>query len=979
MVNKVVFYIFLCGISITVSAQQYSYVHYHSGTGAPFDEVNTVVQDQAGFLWIGSQNGLYRFDGLFFDLYSIHTKSQYIHRLQKRGDQLLFVNDLGIYQIDDLFSDPGVTSVLEGSIHETPELPFYPNDFILGKEQEIWLAQSSHSLGRFQEGRFTTYPLSKTKKEQKLAIQQDPEGGIWVLSPVSGLFYFDENTSSFEKKLDVKKGTALLIHENRLVVGNDALHIYSRQGKTLKLLRTIELADDGPVTAMYSDRYNQFIIGTSKGNLFTLSDLNASPQAIYGANEAHRVEKLDFGFVNEIYVTRDSQSKHENLWICAETGLWLLQKRFFRTVKDLPMVNPIAIAISDEGKAWVPINYLYEIAPSKDEFKARPIYDNNQVSAVAHDNKGYTWISTANPRVSILKYRNNRLVRTYDEFRAKNEGIFNLYADSKGNLWFCRAPSNQPVIGIAMINGKDEVVYYDETKGFSSRVLAIKESARGEIYAVGIGEESYLYQFDPEKDRFVNLSPVLPFRAKLNFEVHDLTIDERGVVWLATTDGLLRYDAESVTRIENDVLGEEEVRGVTHYSNNNIWVATATKGLVYHQQNTSTVLGELEGLPGVISTYRCITSDNAGRLWAGTAEGLVYSRISAATLPLSNMPRIRKISIDRREFSPFIDEALSIRQNQELSFMFTNLSFPARNVQYEYRLMAREDREIMLEEQPWLSHGTNNDLTLSQLDLGDYILEVRAIQPGGFQWSKPLEIPFTVFKPWYFQNSFIFGLAGLLMLLLAYYLRIFGRRRYKKLLLVLKSSNEKIRKQEAQLHQKIREFEEQKEQLDNANLNINTLELFIREIPKKASWNDIISAMGKAVELSPDVDAFEIAFKEEDEIVHRGYSELERSGFTFRSKPFDTKTSLTCWAMANNQEVLINDFDGEHTLYIEEKAAYRFRSLLFIPFTLANDQQVVLCAYSTHKNHFDRNDQVMFRILAKFIHFSIREEISKKI
>ncbi|MGB5203341.1 MAG: GAF domain-containing protein, partial [Eudoraea sp.] len=130
---------------------------------------------------------------------------------------------------------------------------------------------------------------------------------------------------------------------------------------------------------------------------------------------------------------------------------------------------------------------------------------------------------------------------------------------------------------------------------------------------------------------------------------------------------------------------------------------------------------------------------------------------------------------------------------------------------------------------------------------------------------------------------------------------------------------------------------------------------------------------------SADINAFEIAFMEKNEIVHRGYSNQERSGYTFRSKPFNTKTSLTCWAMTNSQEVLINDFEKEHAMYIEEKAAYLFNSLLFIPFTLENDQPVVLCAYSIQKNHFDANDLVMFRILAQFIYSSIHEEITKRL
>ncbi|WP_297707437.1 GAF domain-containing protein [uncultured Eudoraea sp.] len=976
--NKVILFLCLCGISFHISAQQYSYVQYNSGSGAPFDRVSTVLQDQAGFIWIGSQNGLYRFDGIHFDIYSMHTKSQFVHQLHEREDHLLFVNDIGIYQVDDLLSQPKVIPLIEGTINETAGLPFYPNDFALGKDQDIWLTQSNHSIGRLQQGDFKTYPFSKTNKAQKLAIHEDLKGGIWVLSPLDGLFYFDKATKTFEKKLDIKNGNALLIHKDYLVVGNDALHVYKIQENKPRLIKTIEL-DDDLITAMHVDQNDQYIIGTKKGKLFSVTNLNKPPQTIYGANEAHRVVELDFGPIYEIYITTDSKSKNDKLWVCSETGLWLLQQRFFKTVKNLPLNNPIGIAVGNQGKAWVPINYLYEISPLEDEFTAKTIYNNLQANAVAQDKAGFTWVSTTTPKVELLKYANNKIIKRYDDFHDRGEAIFYLYPDSKGNLWFCQAPVNKPIIGIAKINAKGEIKYYDETKGFSSRVLAIKESAKGEIYAVGIGEESYLYHFDPEKDRFVNLSPTLPFTAMLNFEAHDLTIDDRGVVWLATTDGLLRYDSEKITLIQNDILGQEEVRGVTHYSNNNIWISSATKGLVFHQENTSTILGESEGLPAVISAYRCITTDAQGRLWAGTAEGLVYSRMSAATLPYSNPPRIRKIVIDGREFTKGFNEVLEIKNSQQSKLIFTNLSFPARNVQYQYRLLPKEDRQIMLEEQLWQSNGNKNTLSLSQIELGNYYLELRARQPGGYQWSKPLEIQLKVFLPWYLQTWFIYSSIGLLVLFISYYFRFYVKRRFNRLQQVLKFSNEKLAIKEAQLHQKIQEFEEQQEELDSANSNIQTLELFIKEIPKKASWNDIITAMGKAVNQSADINAFEIAFKEKNEVVHKGYSNQERSGYTFRSKSFNSKTSLTCWAMTNSQEVLINDFEKEHTMYIGEKAAYRFSSLLFIPFTLENDQPVVLCAYSIQKNQFDQNDLVMFRILAQFICFSIHEEITKRL
>ncbi len=975
--NRTILFSFLCGVYFQLSAQQYGYIQYNTESGAPFDLASTVIQDKQGYIWIGSENGLYRFDGINFDIYSLHTQSQFIHQLHEYGDDLLFVNEISLYQVEDLYSNPRVSALLEGTIDENVERLFYPNDFALDNDQEIWISQSNHSIGRFEEGVFKSYPFSRSTDAQKLSIQEDADGGVWALSPLDGLFYFNKTTNTFEKRLDVQNANTLLINDHYILIGSDALNVYTIEEGNPEPHKTIDMVDD-LVTAIHVDQNDQYIIGTKKGRLLKFEDLNSPPQTIYGANEAHRVEELDFGHIYEIYVTTDSIANNSRLWVCTETGLWLLQQRFFKTVQNLPMNNPISIALGKREKAWVPMNYLYEISPVEDEFTAKPIYNNLTVNAVAQDTGGYNWVTTTTPKVELLKYEGNRLIRRYD-FHDRGEAIFLLYPDSKGNIWFCQAPLNKPIVGVARINADGIVDYYDDTKGFSSRVLAIKESSRGEIYAVGIGERSYLYRYDPQQDHFINLSPSLPFVPMLNFEAHDLTIDNRGIVWLATTDGLLRYDSEKITLIQNDILGQEEVRGVTHYSNNNIWIATATKGLVFHQQDISTALGEMEGLPSVISAYRCITTDEQGRLWAGTPEGLVYSRISAASLPYSNSPRLRKIVTDTEEFTMDFERGFRLQNDQALQLEFTNVSFPGGNVQYQYRLVPKEDRQIMLEEQLWQPNGNRNILNLSQMEPGNYYLELRARQPGGYQWSNPLELQLTVFLPWYWQSWFVYSSTSLLALLTVYFFRFYVRQRFSRLQQIVNYSNEKLASKEAQLLQKIQEFEAQKEALANASSNIETLELFIKEIPKNASWNDIITAMGKAVTRSEDINAFEIAFMESDEIVHRGYSDQERSGYTFRTKPFNTKTSLTCWAMANNKEVLINDFENEHAMYIEQKEAYRFSSLLFVPFTLENDQPVALCAYSTRKNDFDQNDLVMFRILAQFIHISIHSELTKEV
>ncbi|MDF1695302.1 MAG: hypothetical protein P1U56_05695 [Saprospiraceae bacterium] len=669
--------LFLCCNSVSFFAQQYSYVQYNTESGAPFDQVSSVVKGQEGYIWIGSQNGLYRFDGNNYDEYTLHTKSQFIHQIHTDSSHLLFVNDIGAYTITNLSTNPTVKPIIEGSINETEDRPFYPNDFIVAQDSTLWVSQSNHSIGRLQNNTFKVYRFSDAKKAQKIAFANGKQGDIWALSPLDGLFKYNPTKDIFEKKITVKNGTTLHIEGNYLFIGSNTLKIYSLKKKIPRLIRTIKLEND-QISDIISKSDDQFIIGTKNGKLLNLPSIYKEPETIYGANEAHRVEELDFGSIYEIFLTQDSMCNGHKIWVASENGLWILQEQFFKTVDNLPMSNPIGITMTEGNKVLIPINYLYEAEPYEDGFIAQPILNNLQANAAATDQSGFTWVTTSTPKVKLLKFDNNKLITTYD-FHEQGESIFYLFPDSKNNLWYCQAPTNKPIIGLGKINAKGEAQLYNETKGFSSRVLAIKESNRGEIYAVGIGEESYLYKYDSDLDQFINVSPTLPFTSKLNFEAHDLTIDDRGVVWLATTDGLLRFDGENLTRIQNEILNDEEVRGVTHLPNNAIWISTATHGLVYHYNNTSTILGELAGLPAEITAYRCITTDGQGRLWAGTAEGLVYSRIAAQSLPFSNTPKITKI-VSTHTFDSK-NQVFKVRKGDPLQLKFTNLSFPGKDVQ----------------------------------------------------------------------------------------------------------------------------------------------------------------------------------------------------------------------------------------------------------------------------------------------------------
>ena len=125
---------------------------------------------------------------------------------------------------------------------------------------------------------------------------------------------FNPNQKTFEKKLELQNAKTFVIHNNQLLIGGETLQLYTLTNDKPRLVKTIPLEDD-QVTAIHIDLNEQFVIGTQKGKLYILEDPERPLRKIYGANEAHRVEELAFGSINEIYVTKDRTSDTEKLWI----------------------------------------------------------------------------------------------------------------------------------------------------------------------------------------------------------------------------------------------------------------------------------------------------------------------------------------------------------------------------------------------------------------------------------------------------------------------------------------------------------------------------------------------------------------------------------------------------------------------------------------------------------------------------------------
>lgn len=953
--------LFLLHLSTPIHAQKYAYTQYHTDYLSPFQSAKAVVQDSLGYLWIGSQEGLFRFDGADFRDRSDRLKGRHIHAFTDH----YFVSDGGLYRMEG----DSIHLTLLAALEQSDSTLFYPNQVFEASDGMLWISESNHTAVRYNKVKLEKFSLSSSKQANQIQFQEDRWGNVWALSSKDGLYLFDQSEQTFVLKRPFEGAKTFSVVEDMLLLGGKNLQWFRLDER--HRLNKLRQWDTGTatITAVAQDKKGQYLIGTAKSGLFSLVNERSELEQIFGANDPQRVEDLDFGDIHDIYVSPDSISSNGAIWVASDNGLWLLQRKYFENVESLPKAAPRSIACNDNGTVWISYANLYQVQNEDDQFKASDFELDVPVNTVLADGNEI-WVTTSEKE--ILHFRNQSLLRKYD-LSERGEGLFSLYKDRRANIWFCQAPSLEPIIGLGKIDEKGQLVFYESDAGLESRILVLKEDDRGTLYAAGIGANSYLYRYDEATGRFENISLTPNFKLSLNFEVHDIAIDHRGVIWMATTDGLLVYDGEKVVRLNIPPLQKIEVRAVCIGERGSVWAATATKGLVYYNylEENYVAFGEASGLPSRINIYRCLKRDASNRIWVGTGEGVVHSNVSQLTPAVSIAPRITALKVNDKNFNLTTD--VKLYEHSRLDIQFNTLAFPGDQIQYQYRLLPADEADFVGENDLWLSLANENRLLLPEQALGTYLLQVRAKQKGGYLWSPITSKRIVVQQVWYKKWWIIAGASALILFLFGSSIRLFLLQRIRALERLLSRQKAELAVKESVIQAQYETLDDQQEELAEAMSNIATLYLITSKIEPNASWEAVIEAIGKAIEQAIGIEAFELAFVEDTSMKYIGYSNQETDKFTTRSGAFNPKNSLTSFALANEQDLLINDFDEEHLKYVAKKKRYRFQSMLFIPFQLLHGQKIVICAYHTAKAQFGKRDVLMLKVLADYLRLSTRD------
>lgn len=958
-------------------AQKFSYTQYRTAQGLPANDVRAAVRDSIGFLWVATDNGLARHDGRSFTTYQAKLESRYVKDLLRRPDgDLLLANDAGVFAVTPRTDTAAIRRLVGARPRPTDSTVVYPNGLYRDGQGRLWISQPNGAVARWANGRLRTFSFGEDHatgtSASDFSFAEDAQGRLWLAARTGQLYRYAREADRFrqvslpqppDRVRDLRvRGDTLWVVGDRLVQGR-----ISEDG-ALADVRTY--ATGGRHLTHVAVGPEGLLFGTRESGLFrgSVEPTGLRLQEVFGANDPHRIEELPFRAIRHVYVDRDG-----SIWLSSGQGLGLLQSRFFSGISGMPNNNTLSVH-PDGERVLLSFGEVYGVrSGEKRGFRARPlpISEERFVTSIASVG-GRLWMGTANGL--LVAREGGRAVRRID-FTDRGGGIFYMLGDRRGHLWLCQAPTDTPLKGVTKVRPDGTTKFYDADDGVENRILVLREGPRDALYAAGIGPTTYLFRYQPDRDRFINLSRPLPFQYSQNFEVHDLAIDDRGLVWMATTDGLLRYDLERVQRVDLGPYTEAEVRSVEAMPDGRIWLATDTNGLLHYRDGTWVQFGQDTGLPTKVTIYRTLRTDEQGRIWVGTAEGAVHSRRRRPVPDPTQTPLLLSAQLNGESVDGL--DRFTLRAQGALSLRYATLAFPGDDLRYQYRLTGTPDSS-------WSDPTAENTLRLQGLSLGDHTLELRAKKGGGHYWSVPLRVPIRVRPVWYrtWWAYLLYGLGG--VGLLAYGVRRSVRRQRRR----IRELEDALAEREAEIEKKEHELQRRHEDLEAVEAELSTREEevettrtrlhvvhdLIEEIPPGASWSQVLRALADAAEHVDGIDAFEFGVHDDGEICYEGY-DRRREAYTHRREDFDERTVLPVWALVNDEPVRIGDYRQEHTQYVHPSEDYRYQSVMCLPFTLPGRQHLVLVVYGVQKHAFDEEDRMMAQVLVDYLGVSVKAQL----
>ncbi len=773
----------------------------HSVQGQLRDEVNHIVQDDQGFLWFGTSDGLRRYDGYGFRDYR-HDPTDpngisgaTIYALFKDRSGRLWVGSDGFLDMFDPatdkfthFSGPG-TAGIEGLILDIRQ----------DRKGMIWIS-SYHGLYRLDPATWKTLhyqhlpndPSSLSSNLLKATLEEK-DGTFWVATE-EGLDIFDRDAEKVTRHISVMDGVEplrmSLIQDHAGVVwvifsSRNGLAVVDRAAN-----RVTQYSFHGGsgqntgVDSIYEDVDENLWLGTGSNGLLKLD--RDRKQFVRYRNNPRDAESFGAGIVLALF-----QGREGSIWAgTREGGITRFNRRPspFQTYqpqagssvsKDVEL-SP-SVFEDSHGVLWIGAQAMRNRIEGKSErfsfFSDEESYGklfNSAVRSIAEDRSGALWFGTyaglnrIDPRTHKFKaYHHNPA----DPHSLSDDNVQGLFVDHKGILW------------VGTLDGLNEFdpvtdhfrVYRGSGDGLN-QYQVIAEDAHGILWLGTVS--TGLHRLDPSTGFFrIYRNRPGDGGSLSNDQVSAICVDASGIIWIGTQNGLNRFDpvTESFTPFyERDGLPNNRITGIREDDHGNLWLSTRN-GLSRFDPRAKT-FANYSTSDGIVRGN--IYGPHAG--WKGSRGEMFFESTAGviAFFPekvVDNPYMAPVVLTDFRLFGKPVAVGGDSPLKQSIAFTDSLTRSAAQNMfSLEFSVLSYispEENRYRYKLEP-LDTGWNETssahrlVTYTTLPPGDYIFRAQGTNNRGLWNEKGLALRLRILPPWWSTWEFRVICAALILGLL---------------------------------------------------------------------------------------------------------------------------------------------------------------------------------------------------------------------
>ena len=716
----------------SLRGQRLNVHHYGHAQGLPQIQVYSVFQDAEGYIWVGSNSGMARYDGREF--HSITHADGLAHNTVSRIEAFPDGTLVAGTRAGICFLDPGPTYRVRSCVHSEEGLaPGQLRDLHADEDGSVWVAYDG-GLSHVREGR----PVRSYGPDDGLppgdvqAVTRDAAGTLWV-GTLGGLARLEE-----DRWEEVRLRPGLRTPVAALEPGPRGLLVGAGQGLFLKteegfreiplggereLVRQLAVGPDGAVWAGTSGRVYRIETETE---VTPFAPENGIPsQAIW-----------------DLHVDREG-----NAWMGSDDGLWKLVPgpiAFYTDDQGLPHPFVRAMTRTPDGRLWFGTRDGLAVKDGDEirEVSMGPEARDRRIYALAPAPDGGLLMGTA---LGLVHRTFSGKDRWFDrESGLPHNYVMALLPDGRGGAWVGTAG------GVTRWT-RDGIVTPSTEDLLEARAATLARDGRGRLWVgltaggVVVVDGDSLLRFGPEEGLTAQT-------------VWSLSPDEEGGMWVGTNgDGAFYVKGDNVVRNlrEEDGLAQPFVWQVLVDSRGDVWLFTGNgldrltgRGILHY--------GTGEGLQDLEGAANAILEEPSGRLWFGTGSGVYRYEPAMEREKLPPPPvKLESVTVGGR----FHPRGVFVFPPDPGAIVF-RISAPSyrdeEGIRFRYRLAGTSDS--------WSEPSPDPTVRFAGLGYGAYRLEVVAETERGRRSSETLTIPFRV-RPAFWQTWWFRLIVGGLLVL----------------------------------------------------------------------------------------------------------------------------------------------------------------------------------------------------------------------